>query len=301
MDVDLIVDSYNEALRDAWKVLVQQTSKTNSFTQWLSSIHPQQLPCSIELNKYNYPYWRNGSFNACLKVTFSNDKAFMIRLPMPGKTRDRHLDEKVAAEVAAISIIRQMTDVPVPEVLAWGPASDNRLGLGPFMLVEYVQGLPLQSLLLNPGSDIMKADVDKMLLRGMFRRMIEVQLKLYSVDLKVIGSLDLQPQARVNVGYGSPPFTFKVTGMRQLGGIDGLGKIFIFISRAVSNTIVIINRPSIPKIWISSRLSFLPPYAELAANHVAAERRSEREGGERPISSIHGPSVAARRLCPSDL
>lgn len=223
MDVDFIVDSCNEALRDAWKVQVQQMSNTSCFTQWLSSIHPQQLPCTIELNKYHYPHWRSGSFNACLKVTFSNAKAFIIRFPLPGKTHDRYLNEKVAAEVAAISIIRQKTNVPVPKVLAWGPASDNRLGLGPFMLVEYVEGLPLQSLLLDQATDVMKANIDKTFLRGMFRQMINVQLKLYNVDLDFIGSLDLQPRARVNVDSGSPPFTFKVTGMGQLGGIDGLG------------------------------------------------------------------------------
>jgi hypothetical protein len=213
MDVDFIVDSCNEALRDAWKVRVQQISNTNGFTQWLSSIHPQRLSCSIELNRYKYPHWKSGSFNACLKVIFSNGKAFVIRLPMPGKTRDRYLDEKIGAEVTAISIIRQKTDVPVPEVLAWGAASDNPLGLGPYMLVEYVEGLPLQGVLLNPGIDIMKADINKTFLRGMFRRMIEVQLELYSVDLNFIGSLDLPPQARVDVHPGSPPLTFKVTGM----------------------------------------------------------------------------------------
>jgi hypothetical protein len=55
MDVDLIVDSCNEALKEAWEVRVRQMSNTNSFTQWLSSIHPQQLPCSIELNNMTVP------------------------------------------------------------------------------------------------------------------------------------------------------------------------------------------------------------------------------------------------------
>jgi hypothetical protein len=59
--------------------------------------------------------------------------------------------------------------------------------------------------------------------------MIKVQLKLYSVDLNFIGSLDLQPRGRVNVGSGSPPLTLKATGMGQLGGIDGLSKIFKFV------------------------------------------------------------------------
>lgn len=228
MDVDLIVDSCNEALKDAWKVRVHKMSNTNSFTEWLSSIHPQQLPCSIELNQYGRAHWRSGSFNACLKVIFSDKKAFIIRLPLPGKTCDRHLDEKIGAEVAAIAIIRQRANVPVPEVISWGPSSANRLGLGPFMLVEYVGGLPLQCLLLDPGSDIMKADVDKTLLRGILRWMIDVQLKLYSVDMNFIGSLDLPPQARVNVGSGSPPLTLKASGMGRLGGIDGLGKLFRF-------------------------------------------------------------------------
>lgn len=109
----------------------------------------------------------------------------------------------------------------------------------------------------------MKADVDNTLVRGMFRQMIDVQLKLYSVDLNVIGSLDLQPQAKVDIGSGSPPLTFKATGMGQLGGIDGPGKIFNFVlaisTLAVFNTRAIFNRRPISKILIGLRIPFLPP------------------------------------------
>jgi hypothetical protein len=42
-------------------------------------------------------------------------------------------------EVAVINLIRDKSTIPVPNIQAWGDAAENPLGLGPFILMEFIQ------------------------------------------------------------------------------------------------------------------------------------------------------------------
>lgn len=42
-------------------------------------------------------------------------------------------------EVAVINLIRRETTIPVPKIVAWGVAAQNPLGLGPFIIMEFIQ------------------------------------------------------------------------------------------------------------------------------------------------------------------
>lgn len=63
---------------------------------------------------------------------------------------DDYADEKVAMEVTALNLIRSSTTIPVPEVQAWGSAAQNRLGLGPFIMMDFIEGMSLNELLWDP-------------------------------------------------------------------------------------------------------------------------------------------------------
>lgn len=69
----------------------------------------------------------------------------MVRFPRGGKVKNS--DEKVEIEVATMNIVRLHTDIPVPEVTAWGVASDNELGIGPFIMTTFVEGASLGDIL----------------------------------------------------------------------------------------------------------------------------------------------------------
>jgi hypothetical protein len=47
-------------------------------------------------------------------------------------------DEKVRVEVATLRYIEKMTSVPVPHVYHWGTAAENPLGLGAFIIMDYI-------------------------------------------------------------------------------------------------------------------------------------------------------------------
>ena len=65
----------------------------------------------------------------------------MIRFLRGGKVKKP--DEKVEIEVATMNLVREFTDVPVPEVKAWGMSSDNEGGIGPFIMTSFIEGVSL--------------------------------------------------------------------------------------------------------------------------------------------------------------
>lgn len=55
-------------------------------------------------------------------------------------------------EVEVMKFISEKTAIPVPEIKYWGPAAKNPLGLGPFIIMDFIEGAPLDGLLSNPNA-----------------------------------------------------------------------------------------------------------------------------------------------------
>ena len=91
-----------------------------------------------------------GSYNFGIPIAFSSGEKWFVRFPLHGKTSAENLNEKVASEVMALKLLRARTDIPVPEVKAWGPARENELGVGPFIIGEFIHGERLEQILSNP-------------------------------------------------------------------------------------------------------------------------------------------------------
>lgn len=65
-------------------------------------------------------------------------------------------------EVAAINLIRRDTTIPVPKIEAWGLSAQNPLGLGPFIIMKFMQDcVSLDDLLKNPtdGTRLLTEDI----------------------------------------------------------------------------------------------------------------------------------------------
>lgn len=86
-------------------------------------------------------------------MIFNDSKAWMVRFPRVGRVCDKYTDEKVGMEVAALSLIRNNTAIPVPRVQAWGLAASNPLGLGPFIIMDFIEGVSLSDLLQDPNAE----------------------------------------------------------------------------------------------------------------------------------------------------
>lgn len=104
-----------------------------------------------------------GSFNFSYRLHWDDDgEDWLIRFPAAGKSM--FLDEKVRNEVAIMKYISKNTIIPVPKIIGYGMADENPTGLGPFIIMTWVEGKKMSELLrqkdttgksegLDPGLD----------------------------------------------------------------------------------------------------------------------------------------------------
>ncbi|KAF1361312.1 hypothetical protein EJ07DRAFT_164389 [Lizonia empirigonia] len=167
-----------------------------------------------------------GAFNAGLKMVFPNGTAWMVRFPRVGKVHDCYADEKVAMEVKALSLIREGTTIPVPKVHAWGFAAGNPLGLGPFIIMDFVDGVSLNDLLKDPNAErstrLMREDIDDKDVEFIYRQCANSLLQLFKLDFDQIGSLP-SPRAEAESPLSMRPLTFKAHSILQSGGVNTFG------------------------------------------------------------------------------
>lgn len=80
---------------------------------------------------------QQGAFNVVQRMRFLDDGSAIIRFPAPGYSV--FPEEKVEREVAVMRFVEQHTGIRVPHVLHYGKAEDSPAGLGPFIIMEYIE------------------------------------------------------------------------------------------------------------------------------------------------------------------
>lgn len=220
MDTNALIDLVHEVQGQLWVDKVNETHRTGRLCQWVSTFHPDKLPCQLDGT------FHHGAFNAGIKMVFSDSTAWMVRFPRVGRVSDDYTDEKVAMEVTALSLIRNRTTIPVPRVQAWGPASSNPLGLGPFIIMDFVNGVSLSDLLQDPNAErpgrVVREDISDYDLEVIYRQMANFLLQLFKLNFDRIGSLPL-PQTEAKSPTPLRPLTFKAHSILQNGGVDTFG------------------------------------------------------------------------------
>ncbi|PWY87426.1 phosphotransferase enzyme family protein [Aspergillus heteromorphus CBS 117.55] len=224
MDTNALVDLVHEAQGRLWVDKVNETHQTGRLCQWVSTFHPEQLTCQLDGT------FHHGSFNAGMKMVFSDSTAWMVRFPRGGKVCEDYMDEKVSMEVMALRLLRNKTTIPVPGVQAWGPAFSNPLGLGPFIIMDFIDGVSLSDLLRDPNAErpsrVMRGDIHNADVEVIYRQLANFLLQLFKLDFDRIGSLP-SPSPQGEAHGPSPafarPLTFKAHNILQNGGVDTFG------------------------------------------------------------------------------
>jgi aminoglycoside phosphotransferase (APT) family kinase protein len=187
MDTNALIDLVHEVQGQLWVDKVNETHRTGRLCQWVSTFHPDKLPCQLDGT------FHHGAFNAGMKMVFSNSTSWMVRFPRVGMVCDDYADEKVAMEVTVLSRIRNETTIPVPRVHAWGPAASNSLSLGPFIMMDFIDGVSASDVLRDPKADnptrLMKEDISDSDIEVIYRQMANFLLQLFKLDFDRIGSL----------------------------------------------------------------------------------------------------------------
>lgn len=207
-----------------WVDKVNETHRMGRLCQWVSTFHPDKLPCQLEGTFYH------GAFNAGMKMVFSDSPAWIVRFPRVGTVCDDYTDE-VAMEVTALSLIHNRTTIPVPRVQAWGPAASNLLGLGAFIMMDFVNGVSLSDLLEDPNAErptrLMREDISDSDIVVIYRQLANFLLQLFKLNFDRIGSLP-SPRAEAQSPTPTRPLTFKAHSILQNGGVDTFGTACCF-------------------------------------------------------------------------
>lgn len=150
----------------------------------------------------------------------------MVRFPRVGNVHDDYSDEKVAMEVSALDLIHEKTTIPVPRVYAWSFATDNSLELGPFIIMDFVDGVSLNELLKDPNADrltrFMREDIDDDHVEYVYRQCANFMLQLFKLEFDRIGSLP-SPRAEAEKSMPIRPLTFNTHSILQNGGVNTFG------------------------------------------------------------------------------
>ncbi|THC87445.1 hypothetical protein EYZ11_013107 [Aspergillus tanneri] len=220
MDTNALIDLVHEMEGQLWVDKVNETHRTSRLCQWVSTFHPDKLACQLDGT------FHHGAFNAGMKMVFSDSTTWMVRFPRVGMVCDNYTDEKVAMEVTALSLIHNKTTIPVPRVRAWGPAANNPLGLGPFIMMDFVNGVGLGDLLRDPNAErpsrVMREDISDSDIEVIYRQLANFLLQLFKLNFDRIGSLP-SPQAEAESLTPPRPLTFKAHSILQNGGVNTFG------------------------------------------------------------------------------
>lgn len=220
MDADGRIEPAQKARGRLWEAKINDSHRSGRLYEWVSSFHPRRVPCQLADHTLLY-----GSYNAGLKIIFDDGTLWLLRLPRVGKVHDDYADEKVAMEVAAITMIRQQTTIPVPRIEAWGSSTENPLDLGPFIIMEFIQGgVSLNDLLKESkdGTRLLREDLGDAEIETIYRQLAAFLLQLFKLNFDRIGSLDSPVPGS---SFPARPLTFKAHDILQTGGVDTFGMV----------------------------------------------------------------------------
>jgi hypothetical protein len=183
----------SEAIQDAW---VHELFKEETLMAIGEFILKHRRGVPVELCDP-----KAGAFNVSFRMKFEDGGSAIIRFPKPGATM--FPEEKVRNEVDIIRYIRQHTTIPVPFVLHWGIKEENPLGLGPFIIMEYIDHVMDLSDVLNT------LDLRSRIVRFSTQMLMTPSLNSYTDNLRIFcfscpryGCLRLDRWSRLTISPG---------------------------------------------------------------------------------------------------
>lgn len=136
------------------------------------------------------------------------------------------LEEKIYNEVALMKYIAANTQIPVPRVVGYGKAEDNPTGLGPFVIMTWVEGKPMSEILRREkeseeDDDILDPDIDSQTLEILYGQMADILLELWKLDFDLIGSLRLDEDTGKPSIQG-PPLTHQTNELIRTHSVSAI-------------------------------------------------------------------------------
>lgn len=205
-----------------------ETNGDNEWKAWLNNV----LDWKVEIATFvasrrkrgqatEIVGYLKGSFNFSIRVRFSDEGPdAIIRFPKPGHTAFR--DEKVANEVQFMKYLGQTTIIPFPRVIDWGLTAESPHQLGPFIIMDYVDGTRLSTFLKQPtenneGDVILDSNIDDTKLDKVYGQIAKFILQLSHLDFPLIGAVSEDPALGAWSVTGRP-LTYNMNELATVSG-----------------------------------------------------------------------------------
>lgn len=162
-----------------------------------------------------------GSFNIGLKLRrCTSNECVIIRFPYPGKVHTPWREEKVENEVAAMNYIRDHTSIPVPRIRCWGLADGSPHQLGPFIIMDWMDGQNLGRFLAPPTADKTKLiyldeNLDEAMLDTIYEQIAGFMLELSRLEFLRIAALSGRANGEA---VARRPLTYDMNEIVTMGG-----------------------------------------------------------------------------------
>jgi aminoglycoside phosphotransferase (APT) family kinase protein len=164
-----------------------------------------------------------GSFNLSIAVRngVTNERV-VIRFPIPGKVYDPWRAKKVKHEVMVMTYLREYTRIPVPRVYHWGLAEESPQQLGPFIIMEFMEGENLGDILKKPTPNeadlaILDPDINEAKLNGIFEQLASLMLELSRLEFPRIGAIS-KDAVSGEWTVDEPPLTYDMNEVVSFAG-----------------------------------------------------------------------------------
>lgn len=163
-----------------------------------------------------------GSFNLWFRVQVKDgENSAMIRFPCPGASM--FPEEKVQREVAAMRFLGNSTNLRVPRVFHHGTAEESPKGIGPFIIMVYIdhEGDFIDALNI-PGRPrdarpMLDPDISQERLEFVYGQMADIMLQVSMYSFAEVGCIDKANHDDTWIAKHRP-LTFNMNGLTQLGG-----------------------------------------------------------------------------------
>ncbi|KAF1347391.1 putative altered inheritance of mitochondria protein 9, mitochondrial [Lizonia empirigonia] len=157
----------------AW--LVKALGAKEEIVAFVSSRRP-------ECPEGEFDGYLKDSFNFCVSVRFNDGGPKAI------------IQEKVRSEVQVLKYLREKTKLPVPHVTSWGLTDESPRNLGPFIIMNRIEGTSLTTLLRQPilseeDDIILRHDIDNAKLDYVYKQLAEFMIELSQLDFDAIGAI----------------------------------------------------------------------------------------------------------------
>ncbi|OQE07847.1 hypothetical protein PENVUL_c012G08199 [Penicillium vulpinum] len=134
-------------------------------------------------------------------------------------TATAYRDEKVLNEIQIMEYLRQNTDIPIPRVHSWGFTAESPQDLGPFIIMDYVKGTLLSTVLKKPDQEdmVLNPDIDKTILDKIYYQIAHYIFQLSQLAFTWIGAISKDPTSSAWHVTGRP-LTYNMNELATVSG-----------------------------------------------------------------------------------